>query len=238
MNPIARFVKKLSILFGGERFANELDEEMAFHRAQVEGELIADGMTPEAARYAAMQQFGNATKLREQSHDVVAFRAETVVQDLRFALRQLRRNPGFAVAATGVLALGIGASVAIFGFVDAALIKPLPYQEPSRLAMLFETNSLGPRFHLSYPDYIDWKKENKSFRSLDIFAPYGFMLKTVDGMQQVDGARVSSGFFRTLGVDPVLGRDFYPGEDSPAARRAAGPGGQSERDVMHWLRAG
>ena len=82
MNLIARFVKKLSILLCGERFASELDEEMSFHRAQVKEELIAGGMTPEAAHYAAMRQFGNASKLREQSHEVVAFRAETVVQDL------------------------------------------------------------------------------------------------------------------------------------------------------------
>jgi hypothetical protein len=99
MNPIARFMKKLSILFGSERFVSELDEEMAFHRAQVEKEFVANGMTPEAARYAAMRRFGNATKLREQSHEAVAFQLETVVQDLRFGLRQWTRNPGFALAA-------------------------------------------------------------------------------------------------------------------------------------------
>ena len=100
---------------------------MAFHRQQAEIEFIAGGMTPEGARYAAMRQFGNATKLREQSHEVVGFKMETVVQDLRFALRQLRKNPGFAMTTILILALGIGASVAIFAFVDAALIKPLPY---------------------------------------------------------------------------------------------------------------
>ena len=87
-NPFTRFVKKFSILFSRERFASELDEEMAFHREQVEKELVAEGMAPEAARYAAMRQFGNETKLMEQSHEEVTFRVETVVQDLRFALRQ------------------------------------------------------------------------------------------------------------------------------------------------------
>src|SRR6202789_3918145 len=101
-----------------------------------------------------------------------------LVQDLRYAFRQLRKSPGFASTAVLVLSLGIGASVAIFGFVDAALIKPLPYAEPSRLAMLFESNSLGPRFHLSFLDYLDWKKQNRSFQSLDVFSPYGFMLTT------------------------------------------------------------
>src|ERR1700729_3315110 len=117
-----------------------------------------------------------------------------LVQDLRYAFRQLRKSPGFACTAVLILALGIGASVAIFGFVDAALIKPLPYQSPSRLAMLFESNPLGPRFHLSYLDYLDWKKRNKSFTALDIFAPDGFMLRTPEGVQRATGAAVTAGF--------------------------------------------
>jgi macrolide transport system ATP-binding/permease protein len=192
---------------------------MAFHRAQTQKEFEAAGMTPKAARLAARRQFGNDVKLREQSQEQIGFRFESVAQDLRFALRQLRKNPSFAITAVAILALGIGASVAIFGFVDAALIKPLPYQSPARLAMLFESNPLGPRFHLSYLDYLDWKKRNKSFTALDIFAPDGFMLKTSDGVQRATGAAVTAGFFQTLGVVPVLGRDFSPGEDSVAAAR-------------------
>ncbi len=131
MNPLTRFLKKLSILFRGRRFGSELEEEMAFHRRQAEEELVASGVTPEAAHYAAMRQFGNETKLMEQSHAEVTFRVEPVVQDLRFALRQWKRNPGFALTAVLVLALGMGVSVAIFGFVDAALLEPLPYANPS-----------------------------------------------------------------------------------------------------------
>jgi hypothetical protein len=145
-NPFTRFVKKLSILFSRERFASELDEEMAFHREQVEKELVAEGMAPEAARYAAMRQFGNETKLMEQSHEEVTFRVETVVQDLRFALRQWRRNPGFALTAVLILAPGMGVSVAIFGFVDAALLEPLPYANPDRLMSVNESNIEEPRW--------------------------------------------------------------------------------------------
>src|ERR1039457_2442712 len=119
MNIFSHFAKKLSFLFGRQRFSRELDEEMAFHRAQATEEFIAAGMTPEAAQYAAMRQFGNATLLKEKSHEVVGFRAETVVQDLRFALRQLRKNPGFAATAILILALGLGASVAISAFAGA-----------------------------------------------------------------------------------------------------------------------
>jgi macrolide transport system ATP-binding/permease protein len=195
--------------------ANELDEEMAFHRAQVEEELIVGGMTPAAARYAAMRQFGNATKLREQSHEVVAFRAETVVQDLGFALRQWTKNPGFALTAILILAMGMGVSVAIFGFVDAALLQPLPYASPEHLMSVNESSGESPRWPLSFPDYLDWQRLNKSFSSLDVYSGSGYFLRTPSGAVPVQGERVSGGFFQTLSVRPMLGRDFYPGEDWP-----------------------
>jgi macrolide transport system ATP-binding/permease protein len=221
MNPFTILLRKFSLLFRRNRFRTELDEEMAFHRAQAERELVVSGVSPEKAHSTAAHQFGNATQIREQSHSFIAFRWETVVQDLRFTLRQLRKNPGFAATAILMIALGIASSVAIFAFVDAALIQPLPYKDPARLAQLFESIPLGPRFHLSYLDYVDWKRDNKVFSSLDVFAPYGFMIKTPDGLRQADGARVSAGFFRTLGVQPVLGRNFYDGEDAVAPPRTA-----------------
>jgi predicted permease len=210
---------KLAILAGRNRFRSELDEEMAFHRDQAEKAFIAGGMTPEAARYAAMRQFGNATQLKERSHEIVGFSFETVIQDLRFAMRQLRKNPGFATTAILILALGIASSVAIFAFVNAALIKPLPYRDSSRLVVLYESIPIGPKFHLSYPDYLDWKRENKVFSSLNVYNNGGFMQKTSAGLRQADGASVSDGFFKTLGVSPVIGRDFYYGEDKPEAQR-------------------
>ena len=214
---LAVFSRKLGMLFRRGRFRTELDEEMAFHREQAERDFVVAGMTKKAARQAAARQFGNPEHLKERSSEIIGFRLETIAQDLHYALRQLRKHPGFTATATLVLALGIGASIAIFGFVDAALIKPLPYQDSSRLAILFETNPLGPRFHLSYLDYLDWKKMNKSFSSIDVFSQYGYMLKTSDGLQRVDGAGVSSGFFHTLGVNPMLGRDFAPGENEASA---------------------
>src|SRR5581483_8594816 len=219
MKWLLHFMRKLHLLIHREKFHSDLEEEMEFHREQSERELRAEGMPAEEARHAARRQFGNDLRLREQSHDTVAFWFEGMLQDFRFALRQLKKNPGFALTAILILTLGIGASVAIFGFVDAALIKPLPYKDPNRLVVLFESIPLGLRFHLSYPDYLDWKRENKVFQSLDVYAPYGFMLTDRDGTHQAAGARVSDGFFRTLGVAPVLGRDFRSGEDRKNAPR-------------------
>ena len=143
----------------------------------------------------------------------------TILQDLRFAARQLRKSPGFTFTAVLVFALGIGASTAIFAFVDAALVKPLPYQAPSRLVALFERIPVGDRYHLSYPDYLDWKQRNRVFTSLDAYRPEGYTLTTATSVEEVVGARVSDVFFRTLGVGPFLGRDFMPGEDQPSAQQ-------------------
>ncbi|MFZ0800776.1 MAG: ABC transporter permease [Terriglobales bacterium] len=217
MDAIIRFFKKLSILFTRERFHRELEEEMAFHREQQEKTLRDEGIPPEEAKYAAMRQFGNAARLKEKSLDTVGFRFESAVQDFRYALRQLRKNPGFACTAIFVLALGMGVTVAIFGFVDAALLKPLPYRAPSRLVNVTERIALIPRARLSYLDYLDWKKLNTVFSSMDVFTEDGFALGTPTGSELVAGTRVSDGFFRTLGVAPMLGRDFYAGEDLPAA---------------------
>jgi macrolide transport system ATP-binding/permease protein len=141
------------------------------------------------------------------------------MQDLRFALRQFKKSPGFGLTAVLMLALGIGASVAIFAFVDAALLKPLPYANPNRLVAPTETVATFGRANLSYPDYLDWKKQNKVFSSLDVYTGTGYLLRTPTGTEPVPALRVSDGFFRTLGVRPILGRDFYAGEDKPGAAK-------------------
>ncbi|HMF59195.1 MAG TPA: ABC transporter permease, partial [Vicinamibacterales bacterium] len=145
---------------------------------------------------------------------------DNMLQDARFTIRQLRKSPGFTCTAIFTLALGLCASVAIFAFVDAALLKPLPYPSPSRLVGVFESVQMFPQSNLSYPDYLDWKRLNKSLESLSAYQGGGVTLATATGVQRAPGARVSDDFFRTLGVAPILGRDFRPGEDLPAAPRA------------------
>ena len=197
-------------------FADELESHLQLHI----DDNVRAGMSPHEARRVAVMKLGGIDQAKEAYRDraTIPF-LESVVQDLRFTLRQLRKNPAFTVTATVMVALGIGASVAIFAFVDAALIKPLPYQNPARLLFVTETTPDIPRAALSYPDYLDWKKLNRVFDSLDVYGERGHVVSTSAGMEMVDGARVTAGFFRTLGVSPLLGRDFYEGEDLPEAPR-------------------
>jgi macrolide transport system ATP-binding/permease protein len=197
-----------------QEFAAEIDSHLQMH---IDDNLRA-GMNPKQARRAAILTLGGVetTKQAYREQSTVPF-IETLLQDLRFGVRQLRKNPGFAATAIMMLALGMCASVAIFAFVDAALIKPLPYADPTRLVGVTESVTMFPRANLSYLDYVDWKKSNSVFSSMDVFTGTGYMLASGAGTELVRGARVSDGFFQTLGVKPVLGRDFYAGEDLPSA---------------------
>jgi predicted permease len=139
------------------------------------------------------------------------------MDDVRFALRQFRKSAGFTIIAVFTLALGIAASLAIFAFVDAALLTPLPFPQSARLAGVFESVPMFPRSNLSYQDYLDWKRLNTVFSSLSAYQGSGAMLTTPAGPERVSAARVSDDFFKTLGVTPVVGRDFRAGEDLPSA---------------------
>jgi len=195
-------------------FADELESHLQMHI----DDNIRAGMSPDEARRTAVMKLGGVDQTKEAYRDRTTIPLlESLVQDLRFTLRQLRKNPAFTITATAMVALGIGASVAIFAFVDAALIKPLPYQHTSRLLFVTETTPDIPRAAISYPDYLDWKKLNRVFDSMDVYGPRGFAISTSAGAEMVPGARTSDGIFRTLGVTPLLGRDFYAGEDLPDA---------------------
>jgi macrolide transport system ATP-binding/permease protein len=201
----------------GDIHDKEFAEEIQSHLQMHIDDNLRCGMNPEQARREALLKLGGVESTTQGYRDgnSVPF-LEALWQDLRYTLRQLRKNPGFAATALLVLTLGIGAALAIFSFVDAALIQPSPYRDPSRLVTIFGRVPLGPRFHLSFPDYYDLKKQNKVFSSFEVYDSDGYMLTTPTGTQLAPGARVSAGFFRTLGVAPILGRDFSDGEDRPS----------------------
>lgn len=211
---------RLRSLFSRAELEQELDEELRYHLEMEIEEHIAAGMSPEEARRQVQRSLAGVEQRKEECRDMRGLNLlDNLVQDVRFAIRQLRKNVGFTATAIFMLVLGLCASVAIFAFVDAALLKPLPYRDPMRLVGVFESVPMFARSNLSYPDYLDWKKLNTVFSSLDAYQGNGFLLRTPGGSEVVRGARVSDGFFRTLGISPQVGRDFYAGEDLPSAAR-------------------
>lgn len=223
MNRLRAWLIRFAGLWPSARRESELADEIESHLAMHIADNLRAGMPPDRARRDAILKSGGLEPAKEAYRDRRTLPVlENLLRDTRYAVRQLRQNPGFTATAVVVLALGLCAGVAIFAFVDGALIKPLPYRDPARLVGVFETNAVTLHANLSYPDYLDWKERNRTFRSLEAYAHggLGLTLATPSGSQRADGARVSAGFFRTLGVTPLLGRDFYPGEDLPAAPRA------------------
>jgi len=214
--------RRITNLFSRAKVDREIKRELAAHIEMRGEDNQARGMSAQEARRDALLRFGNPAAIQERTAEAdAALWLESLWSDLCYAGRQLRKNPGFAFTAIVVLALGVGASVAIFAFVDAVLIKPLPYRDPARLMALYESTPSGPHFHLSYLDYLDWKKQNRSFAALEAYDNTTLVLGAASGVMQVDGASVSDGFFRALGVQPTLGRDFVTGEDGQSAPRTA-----------------
>src|SRR5438309_584311 len=146
-------------------------------------------------------------------------------KDFSYAIRMLAKYPGFTAVAVLTLALGIGANTAIFSFVNAALLKPLPYASPERLYVLGEPREqmagvdVGADVAVSYPDFQDWRRTAKSFESLAGYTPYRLTMSGNSAPESLDVARVTPDFFPTLGVSPVLGRDFEPADDQGQGAR-------------------
>lgn len=214
---------RLRSLFFKAEVERELDEELQYHLERELEARRAAGLPAEEARLAARQSMGAIAQNMEVCRDMRGVNIiEHGMQDLRFALRQLLINPGFACTAIVVLTLGIAATVTMFGFVDAALVRPLPYEDPSRLVHIFgahpEAVHSQSRGSVSYQDFRDWRERNRAFRSIAAYdVRAGFNRTTPAGPERVRGLRVTSGFFRTLGVGPMLGREFRDDEEGPSA---------------------
>jgi predicted permease len=217
MNWLTNFFRRLSLLVGRGRFRSELDEEMAFHRAQAVKDLTATGMTRKEARRAAAIQFGNAEQLKERSQGVVGFRFESVMEDLRYAIRQLRRNPGFTFVILLTLAIGIGANTLIFSVTSTLMLKPLPYKDAERLAILWlRSPGIGiPQDWPSPGQYHDIKTQNHVFDETAILIGDSHTLTGTSKAMRLDGISASSSLLPMLGAKPLLGRIFVAEEDHP-----------------------
>jgi predicted permease len=206
---------RLRSLFHRDELDRALNEELRSHVEMRTQHNIAAGMMPDEARYDAQRRFGNSTLLKEDTRamDIIGW-LDTAARDLRYGARTLRKNPGFTAVAVLTLALGIGANTAIFSVVNGVLLNPLPYPHPEQLVTLRESKPNFATGSISYPNFLDWKKDNRTFASMAIIrGNRSFILTGVGEAEQVDAIFVSSEFFEQLGVNPVLGRMFAPGED-------------------------
>jgi predicted permease len=209
----------------------DVDEEMRFHIQMRIEDLMRQGKSRDAAESIATREYGDVRAARSELSSIDRRSArrgawrewlESFGQDVRFGLRGLRARPGFAITVLLTLALGIGANAAIFSVVDAVLLRPLPFSKPDRLVHLWETfdSKVGNRSEASYPDYLDWRVRDRVFTELSGYHGWSFLL----GGQQatpVGGAKATSNFFDVLGVRPILGRKFLPGEDAVGAAHVA-----------------
>jgi putative ABC transport system permease protein len=196
---------------------DELDKEIEAHIA-LETEAFRDaGLSSQEARRAAQRLFGNATLAKEDTRAVwTRVWLERLRADLRFAARLLRRHPVFTAVTLTVLALGIGATTALFSIVNSVLLRPLPFREPDRLMMLEEKwLPRFPRFEASPLDFLSWKEELKSYSDIAAFRFLFFNLTDGDLPERIAGVRVSANLPELLGVSPIVGRSFRSDEDAP-----------------------
>src|SRR5216684_340009 len=203
-------------LFSRRRLYHDLSEEIQQHLQEKIEELVASGMPRKEATAAARCEFGNVTLTEEDSREVWQWPSiENFLMDVRFGARMLRKNPGFTAVAVLTLGLGIGANTAIFGVVNAVLLRPLPFKQPSRLMMLCEgIPKLGfPKMGFSAPDFVVFERAQKSFESVGVYQNKYFNISGDREPERLMAARISSSVFPMLGAEPMLGRTFTIEED-------------------------
>ena len=201
---------------------HEIDEESQFHLEEQTRVNIAAGMTPLEAHRQAVISFGGVERIKEESHQQrPSYYIETVLQDIRYALRGFRRNPVFTITILVTLMLGIGATTAVFSIVDRILFRSLPYAHADRLVSVGMVHSLATEFVLGY-FYYDWQRGQKPFEALTSErATTGECDLTERNPAQLNCTSVEGNFLPTLGVSPVLGRNFLPQEDLPNGPKVA-----------------
>ncbi|HEY1805776.1 MAG TPA: ABC transporter permease, partial [Terracidiphilus sp.] len=207
----------LGQLFSRRRRYDELAESIREHLDEKTTDLMDRGMTRQEAEREAHREFGNVTRIEERSREVWQWPTpESIWLDMRFAFRQLHKSPGFAFTAVSTLALGIGATAAIFSVVDAVILRPLPYSDVNRIASIQTYSPSGYWQNFSWQGYLAMQKLNLTFSAVAGWADYwGMTLKTSDQTRYLNVNQVTDNFFDVFGVKPVLGRAFVSGEDQP-----------------------
>jgi predicted permease len=229
---------RLRALFRREDADRELDEELRYHIERKTEENIARGMDAAAARRAALIEAGGIDQAKEKCRDVRGVNwIHDFVQDVRFGLRMLRKNPGFALTAILTLALGIGANTAIFSVVNAVMLRVLPVKDPQQLVVFtwddagkwppnFSQTGMDSKYSFSYPQFIEFQQRNQVLTDVFAFVPLGFGADNVTLSRNGDATAanatmISGNYFSGLGVTPLAGRTIHEADEQPGAPRVA-----------------
>jgi len=216
---------RLRNLFRKDQVERETDQELRFHLEREIAELLSNGMSPEDARRAALLEFGGVEQFKEDCREARGVnRIESLLADLRYGFRSLRKSPGFTVVSVLTLALGIGANAAIFSMVNALLLHPYNFRSLDTLVHVWEDRGIDEGFdarHIAPADAEDLRSTNGVFEGLTTYNFQSFGLGTEGDVQPIFGCRVSANFFDVLAVTPAAGRLFTAAEEQPGADQVA-----------------
>jgi predicted permease len=213
--------RRLSNLFHRDELSKELDEELQFHLDARARDNIDAGMTATEARNNARKRFGNRTLAQERTEEMnIVVLLQTIAQDFYYAIRNLRKSPGFTAIAVLALALGIGANTSVFTIVNGVLLRPLPFPQPDRLFLISYTPEHAP-FKFDTPvlldrHYLEFQRQNRAFESVATFSQTSVTLTGAGEALRVPAAMVTSSFFPVLRMNPSIGRAFLPQEEKSA----------------------
>ena len=216
---LSSLLRRWRALTHKQELDTELDEELRFHLERDVEQNIQNGMSPEDARYAAMKTFGGVDQSKEQCREARGVGPlENTLRDVSYSVRVLLKSYAFTIVVVLTLALGIGANTAIFSFANGILLRPLPYPQSDRLAVVDETALKRgvDSAAVSYPNFLDWREQNTVFEDIAVhFGTSRFGLSGAGEPVELRGTRVSQGLFEILRVAPQLGRTFTADEDRP-----------------------
>src|SRR5712692_7605435 len=234
MRVLDKVCLRLRSLFERPKVERELDSELRFHLDQLVEEEIAAGVAPADARASALRKMGGLSQFQEECRDMrrVNF-IDDFLRDLRYAIRSLRRSPGFATLTVLIMALGIGANTAVFSVVNAVLLKPLSYRDPDRIVTLSDFLRTGEAptalsKQVSIPDFQDWHDQSSSFEAMAYYSSREEAMIANGATEFARRTPVSPEFFRVLGVEPIVGRPFT------AEEMKRGSGGAAMISYAFW----
>ena len=222
MKTLRAIFSRILGLFDRDRRDGELQDELQSIVQMHIDENLRSGLSSAEARRQALIKLGGMDQVSEAYREQRGIPiVESLAQDVRFAVRGMRKNPGFTAIALLTLALGIGANTALFSVVNGVLLNPLPYPHPEQLVIVFGKTKQFEHASVSYLNYLDWEKQSHSFSSMAAFREENFNLTGQDEPERLHGFMVSATFFSTLGVSPILGRTMSQQEDVPGGAPVA-----------------